>query len=120
MNKLSIYKNYYKYRHNIKKINHNSKIYYELIIPGSLDKNDIIVFETNPLCCNHCNIFFSKYTEIYNLYKYLIQKKVNKNIYHKISNIIDTIHLYHYIKVESNLIGTNTFWYIHLCNRCYN
>lgn len=104
-----------KYKNKIKQINHNSKIYYELIISNNLDYDEVY-FETNPYICNTCNIFFSVYKKIYVIYLYILKKNLNLSIYDK---IIDNLKKYHYIKVEKDLIGTKTHWYIHKCYKCF-
>lgn len=105
-----------KYFNKIKQINYENKIYYELIISNSFDNYDKVYFETNPNVCNKCNIFFNIYKRIYINYLYILKKKLNESIFNK---IVCKLKKYKYIKCENDLIGTQTFWYIHLCNKCY-
>ena len=102
-------------KNNIKKISHNSKIYYEYIEKSRIDYNDKIYFETNPLVCNKCNITFDIYKKIYIYYLFFIKKNININIYFK---VLKKLKLFHNIKCENNLIGAQTYWYIHLCHKC--
>lgn len=105
-----------KYFSKIKQINHEGKIYYELIIDNNFDKYDKVYFETNPHLCNKCNIFFNTYKRIYINYLYILKKNLNESIF---SKIIYKLKKYKHIKCEHDFIGTYTFWYIHLCYKCY-
>ena len=56
------------------------------------------------------------YRKIYVNYFYGLKKKLN---FYLFSKIISKLKNYHNLKYESDLIGTNTYWYIHLCHKCY-
>ena len=108
--------NYYSINKNkIKQINHNNKVYYELLISNNIE-NDKIYFETSPFICNKCNIFFNVYKKIYVVYLYILKKNLNLCLYDK---ILSKLKKYHNIKFESDLIGARTYWYIHMCHKCY-
>lgn len=99
----------------IQQIIHKNKIYYQLIIKGNLDNCDKVFFETSPYKCNKCNKSFDIYKKIYVNYLYICKKKLNPYLFVK---LINKLKKYHHIKSENDLIGTHTFWYIHLCSRC--
>lgn len=100
----------------VKQIIHENKTYYQLIIKGDLDKYDKVYFETSPYKCNKCNNFFNMYKKIYVNYFYILQKNLNPYLF---SKIIHKLKNYHNLKYENDLIGTHTYWYIHLCHKCY-
>ena len=100
----------------IKKITHNENIYYELFV-SNIDTKDTIYFETQPDKCNKCKTFFNVYKYIYIYYLDILKNNLNESIYDK---LIHKLKNYHYLKCENNLIGTHTYWYIHLCHKCYN
>ena len=104
-----------KYNNNIKQIIHKNKTYYQLVIKGNIDTYDKVYFETSPYKCNKCDVFFNIYKEIYVNYLYILKKKLNSYI---ITRIISKLKKFRHIKHESDLIGTHTHWYIHICHRC--
>lgn len=104
------------YKNKIKKIVYDNKIYYELIITSATE-NDKVYFETHPNICNKCNISLSIYKDIYVNYLFILKKHLNSYVYDK---LLKKIKKFHNVKCESDLIGTRTYWYIHLCHKCYN
>lgn len=104
------------YNDKIKKIIHDNKTYYELVITSAFE-NDKVYFETDPNICNKCNTFFYNYKNIYVNYLYILKNKLNLCIYDKLIQKLKK--KYHNIKFESDIIGTKTYWYIHLCHKCY-
>lgn len=114
MNKLCIYYLYPNHEKNIKKIEHHSQIYYNLIIPNLLH-NDIVLFETNPDVCSKCNITFFLYEKQLDNIKHYLYNNLNNNVYIK---FLRKLIRFHTIKCETDLIGTKTYWYIHICSHC--
>lgn len=118
MDKLILCKKYPKHKHKIKKIFHNYEVYYELLIP-QYEKNDKLLFEVNPFECNKCKSLFDIKKNVFKMIKIGIIKELNNGIGNR---IINNIKKYYddYVVIESDAIGNETLWYIHLCYNCNN
>ena len=119
MDKLILCKKYPKHIHKIRKIFHNNEVYYELLLP-QYGKNDKLLFEVNPFECNKCKSLFDIKKNLFKMIKIGIIQKLNIGIS---SRIIDNINKFYkdYVNIESEAIGNETLWYLHLCYNCsYN
>ncbi len=117
MDKLLICKKYPKHISKIKKIHHENEIYYELLIDRNYTANDTLLFETNPYKCNKCGILLSKYEKMFKLCKTGLFLHFNPKICEKIIKKIKKMSENN-IQIESDAIGNETLWYIHLCYKC--
>ena len=117
MDNLILYKRFPQHISKIKTIHHNGTIYYELIIDRNYKKKDTIIFETDPCNCVICSTRFDKYNKMLRWCKIELLKYINHNICDKIIEDI-TDKWVNTVRVETDTIGNETLWFIHLCYRC--